>query len=63
MLLPILNVDSEEIPERVLVVGEPTRARRAATRLEAAVEITITASTAPWSAYTEEWRRSGIQVC
>lgn len=39
MLLPILNVDSQQIPQRVLVVGEPARSRRAATRLDDAVEI------------------------
>ena len=39
MLLPILNVDSDEIPERMLVVGEPARARRAAARLDDGVEI------------------------
>ena len=30
MFLPLLNIEAKEIPERVLVVGDPDRARRAA---------------------------------
>lgn len=39
MYLPILNVDSGEIPELVLVVGDPDRARRAAGCLDRSEEI------------------------
>lgn len=33
MHLPILNLDSDEIPERILVVGDPARAGKVADRL------------------------------
>ena len=39
MFLPILCVESEDVPERMLVVGDPDRALRAASRLEDATEI------------------------
>ena len=39
MHLPILNLDSGDIPPLMLVVGDPSRARRAAARLEAEEEI------------------------
>ncbi len=39
MFLPILCVESEEVPERMLVVGDPDRARRAASRLEDSTQI------------------------
>lgn len=39
MHLPVLNVSAEDIPSRMLVVGDPERARRAATRLDKPVEI------------------------
>ena len=39
MHLPLLNVDSKDIPERMLVVGDPDRARRAATFLEQPVQL------------------------
>ena len=39
MFLPLLCVDSDDVPERMLVVGDPDRALRAASRLEGAAEI------------------------
>lgn len=39
MRLPILNVDSADIPDLVLVVGDPDRAHRAAGFLDRAAEI------------------------
>ena len=39
MHLPVLNVAAEDIPERMLVVGEPERALRTAARFEDRVEI------------------------
>ena len=39
MHLPVLNVASDDIPERMLVVGDPERARRAAARLQDPLEI------------------------
>ncbi len=33
MRLPVLNIDSDDIPERVLVVGDPARAAKVAERL------------------------------
>ena len=39
MLLPVLNVDSEDIPELVMVVGDPDRAHRAAGFLDRAAEL------------------------
>ena len=39
MHLPVLNVAAKDIPERMLVVGDPDRARRVAGRLEDKIEI------------------------
>ena len=39
MFLPLLNIDAKEIPERVMVVGDPDRARRAAAYLDDSVEV------------------------
>ncbi len=39
MHLPVLNVAAEDIPERMLVVGDPDRALRVASRFEDGVEI------------------------
>ena len=39
MHLPVLNVEASQIPERMLVVGDPERALRVAARLEDRVEI------------------------
>ena len=39
MLLPVLNVDSGDIPELALVVGDPDRARRAAGFLDEPVQL------------------------
>lgn len=39
MHLPVLNVEASQIPERMLVVGDPDRALRVAARLEDRVEI------------------------
>ena len=39
MHLPVLNVESSQIPERMLVVGDPDRALRVAARFEDRVEI------------------------
>lgn len=33
MRLPVLNIDSDDVPERVLVVGDPARAAKVAERL------------------------------
>lgn len=39
MHLPVLNVEASQIPERMLVVGDPERALRVAARFEDRVEI------------------------
>ena len=39
MLLPILKVDSGQVPELMLVVGDPDRARRAAGKLDRSIQI------------------------
>lgn len=39
MHLPVLNVEASQIPERMLVVGDPDRALRVAARFEDRVEI------------------------
>ena len=39
MHLPVLNVAAEDIPERMLVVGDPDRALQVASRFEDGVEI------------------------
>ncbi|MYF83606.1 MAG: nucleoside phosphorylase, partial [Acidimicrobiia bacterium] len=39
MFLSLLCVESDDLPERMLAVGDPDRALRAASRLEGATEI------------------------